>query len=204
MSQTLSRRISIFLSLDAETVYDYFNPHDPAPIYKRQLGHQFQDYILSSVESAKRYSVIRYKVICMNEADRRFADPLIKSIKRHFTARKLVCEDEFRKFKRRNFKILGISLGIVIICQALFPLLFTDRNLSFGLHNGLDVFSWVILWKPIDKLVFHWNPYLKEIHLLTRLTNAETIIIDKTYRAQKYPELSPQENEQEEQIIFPS
>ena len=185
MSKTLSRRISIFLSLDGETVYDYFNPHDPAPIYKRQLGHQFQDYILSSVESAKRYSVIRYKVICMNEADKRYADPLIKAITRHFSVKRLICIDEFNKFKRRNFRMLGISLAIVILCQALFAVLFNNQNISAGLHNGLDVFSWVILWKPIDKLIFHWNPFLKEMHLLDRLVNAETIIIDKTYKYEK-------------------
>ncbi|MEP6677150.1 MAG: hypothetical protein ABJA78_18460 [Ferruginibacter sp.] len=94
MSKTLSSRVSIFLSLDAETVYDYFNPHD-----QRQSGHQFQDYILSSVESAKRYSVIRYKVICMNEADKHFADLSIKSVKRHFSVKK---SSVFRISKNSN------------------------------------------------------------------------------------------------------
>ncbi len=40
----------------------------------------------------------------------------------------------------------------------------------------LDVFSWVILWKPIDKLIFAWNPYLKEISIYHRLVIAETIL----------------------------
>jgi hypothetical protein len=37
------------------------------------------------------------------------------------------------------------------------------------------VFSWVILWRPIDKLIFHWNPYLKEISLLHKMANATVI-----------------------------
>jgi hypothetical protein len=35
----------------------------------------------------------------------------------------------------------------------------------------------VILWQPIDKLIFQWNPYLKAISLMDRLAKAETVII---------------------------
>jgi len=41
----------------------------------------------------------------------------------------------------------------------------------------MDIFSWVILWRPIDTLIFNWNPYLKEICLLDKLENAEVIRI---------------------------
>jgi len=34
----------------------------------------------------------------------------------------------------------------------------------------------VMLWQPIDKLVFQWNPYLKEINTLNKLAKAEVII----------------------------
>jgi hypothetical protein len=120
----------------------------------------------------------------MNESDKRFAEPLIHAIRRHFRVKRSIKQDEFSRFKSKSFKILGISLSVVIILQALFPILFTDHNVNFALHNGLDVFSWVILWKPIDKLIFHWNPFLKDLHLLDRLINAELIVIDKTHKQQ--------------------
>jgi len=44
--------------------------------------------------------------------------------------------------------------------------------------NALDVFSWVILWKPIDRLIFYWNPFLKEICILDKMINAEAAIIE--------------------------
>ncbi len=179
MSKSLSRRISIFISLDESTVYGYFNLHDPAPLYKRQLGHEFQEYLSNSIEAAKRNSIIRYKVICREGVEKRFADSLIHAIKRHFLVKKALKETEFSRFKKKSFRMLGISLAVVVFCQALFPVLFTDHNLNFALRNGLDVFSWVILWKPIDKLIFHWNPFLKELHLLNKLVNAETIVIEK-------------------------
>jgi hypothetical protein len=36
----------------------------------------------------------------------------------------------------------------------------------------------VILWRPIDKLIFYWNPHLKDISLMDKLATAEVIIIE--------------------------
>jgi hypothetical protein len=32
------------------------------------------------------------------------------------------------------------------------------------------------LWKPIDRLIFYWTPYLKDISVMDRLEKAEVII----------------------------
>jgi hypothetical protein len=39
------------------------------------------------------------------------------------------------------------------------------------------VFSWVIFFHPLDELLFNWNPHLKRILLMNKLTTAESIII---------------------------
>jgi hypothetical protein len=44
--------------------------------------------------------------------------------------------------------------------------------------NAIDVFSWVILWKPIERLIFYWNPFLKEISLFNKMANAEVNVIE--------------------------
>jgi hypothetical protein len=180
MSKSLSKRVSVFLSIDRNTILNYFNVHDPAPIYKRQLAHDFEDYIMTSVAGAKRYSVIRYKLSYVHDSDQRFSEPLMHAIRRHFTVKKIVREAEFEKFKRRTYTLLGISLAVVMICQGLLPLLLVQQHrIHSTLSNSLDVFSWVILWRPIDKLIFHWNPHLKEIALLEKLSNAEVISVEK-------------------------
>ena len=67
VSSSLTEKITIFLSIDQSTIAEYFNPNDPAPIYKRQLSHQFQQYIMASIEAAKRHSVFYYKITCRNK-----------------------------------------------------------------------------------------------------------------------------------------
>lgn len=181
MNQLVSNQFSIFVRLDEQTVYDYFNHHDPAPLYKRQLGHEFEQYIYNSLLTSSRHAVIKYQVICLEYSDKRFIEPVTQAIRNHFNLKKNLKEEEFKKFKRRTFKLLLASLAIVLIFQALAPYIIEgmDHRMAGSIHNIIDVFSWVILWKPIDRLIFYWNPYRKDIHLLDRLANADVNVLEK-------------------------
>lgn len=179
MSEVLPKSVDIFLTVDPQTINGYFNAHDPAPIYKRQLSHALDIYINTCVEQAKRYTVIFYKLKCNSELDKQYAEPLMYAIRRHFRNKLEIREKEFRKFKRRTWGLLAVSLAIVMLCQGLVPLILNEeQHFHSGLSNSLDVFSWVILWRPIDKLIFYWNPHLKDICLLKKLATAEVILID--------------------------
>lgn len=88
---------------------------------------------------------------------------------------------EFKKFKKRNFRLLCLSMLAVMVSHGVLPLIFSeDLGISPTILNTLDVFSWVILWRPIDKLIFQWNSYLKEISLLHKMANATIIRVNST------------------------
>jgi hypothetical protein len=179
MSKLLSKKITIFLSVDQQTMQEYYNGHDPAPLYKRQLSHGFENYIFNSISAIKRYTLINFSVCYKEEEDKEYIDPLVYSIRRHFQEKKALKEAEFEKFKRRSYMLLFMSLAVVILFQGFVPyILNADHRIHSGLSNSLDVLCWVILWRPIDKLIFAWNPYLKDISILDRLAKAEVIIID--------------------------
>src|SRR5450755_1660763 len=180
MNNMLLKKITIFLTIDEKTIDTYLYPHDPSPLYKRQLNQDFESYITSSIVAIKRYSVLRFKLVCNRESDKQYIEPLIHAIRRHFSIQKSIKESEFVKFKKSSYKLLAFSLTIVMLCQ-FFMVTFIKSNeqLHSVFGNALDVFSWVILWKPIDKLIFFWNPFLKEISILDRLMNAEVIISEK-------------------------
>jgi hypothetical protein len=179
VSTSLTQKINIFLTVDQSTIGDHFNPNDPAPLYKRQLSHQFQQYITTSIEAAKRHSVFYYKINCKSENDKQYTEAFMYAIKRHFSAKKLIKIEQFEKFKRRSYMLLFTSLTVVMICHGLVPIILSeDEGFHSALRNGLDIFSWVILWQPIDKLVFQWNPHLKEILIMHKLANAEVIITE--------------------------
>ncbi len=167
------------MSLDKHVIDSYFNKHDPAPIYKRQLNHQFEQYIMASVASAKRYDAVFYKLKCVNDIDKQYAEPLMYAIRRHFTEKHTEKTREFNRFKKRNWTVLAVGFLVVLIYQGFLPMVLDEEHgLHSGLINSLDVFAWVLLWHPIDELIFHWNPHLKDISLLNKLATAESIIIE--------------------------
>jgi len=180
MSKSVTRKISIFLKIDDNSINAYFNPHDPARLDRRQLSHDFQDYLNASVAYAGRHTEIDFKVFCCESGTMRFmVDPLMRTIRRHFRIQKELKEIEFNKFKKKNYILLFISILIVMFCQGILPIIFgQDHRIHSMFSNAIDVFSWVILWKPIERLIFYWNPFLKEILLLEKLQNAEVIIVE--------------------------
>jgi hypothetical protein len=179
MSKPFAKSINVFLTSDKLIAISYFNKHDPAPIYMRQLSHQFELYIMESVKQAKRYSAIFYKLKCTGDNDKQYAEPLIYAIRRHFVAKKEDKQKEFIKFKRRNWTLLAISIVVVVMFQGLLPIILNvQHGINVGLINSLDIFAWVLLWHPIDELMFSWNVYLKEICLYNKLATAESILIE--------------------------
>ncbi|CAN5172039.1 hypothetical protein BH11BAC6_BH11BAC6_02650 [soil metagenome] len=179
MSKALNKKVDVFITVDLLTMSGYFNSHDPAPLYKRQIHQKFEEYIFNSVVSVKRYTVIFYKLNCPGAVDRQYVEPLMYAIRRHFNLKKAIKEQEFKKFKRRNYILLALSMAVVVVLQGLLPLVISeDLTIHSGLKNLLDIFSWVILWRPINELIFSWNPHLKDISLLKKLATAESLIIE--------------------------
>jgi hypothetical protein len=189
MSSPFTQTINIYLKVDLTTIEDYFNEHDPAPIYRRQLSHKLEQYLAMATSSVKRYSVVFFKFKCDTEIDRQYTEPLLYALRRHFAAKQKIRELEFARFKKRTWLLLVVSLAVVIFSQGFLMVLLDDNhNLQSGISNIIDVFSWVLLWQPIDKLLFHWNPHLKDISLLKKLATAEAIVLmnekTKTYEPQ--------------------
>ena len=180
MSKTASKSVNIFLALDKNIINGYFNPHDIAPIYKRQLGVKFEQYINQSVKSCKRHDPIFFKLSSNNKIDEQFADPLMYAIRRHFTERKELETKAFAKFKKRNYGTLAVSLVIVSGLNFLLPILMTkDTATQSGMAHFIDVFSFIIFYHPLTELLFNWNPYLKRINLFKKLIKAEAIIVNR-------------------------
>jgi hypothetical protein len=178
-SEPVAKKITVFITADSNSIFTYFNPHDPSPIYSRQLSQEFEKYLNNCIVKANRYSIINYKVVCLSKIDSLFTGPLMEAIRRHYTIKRALKEKEFKKFKRRSYYLLALGLAVVMTCQGLLPYIFSqEHRVHSALSNALDVFSWVVLWKPIERLIFYWNPFLKDICLLDKMINAEATVIE--------------------------
>lgn len=180
MNNLLFKNINIFLKVNEQTINDYFNANDPAPIYKRQLSQEFEEYIMNYSVTIKNYSVVTYKLNCVEDSDKEFAEPLIHAIRRHFSLKKAIKEAEFKTFKRKNWFLLASGLFILMAFQGLMSLFMSEEDHLLSIFvNAVDVFIWVILWKPLETLLFSWKPFQQEISVMDKLTNAATAITIK-------------------------
>jgi isoprenylcysteine carboxyl methyltransferase (ICMT) family protein YpbQ len=106
-------------------------------------------------------------------------DPLMRTIKRHYNTKQQLTEGKFQRFKKKNYMLLLINFVIVMVLQGLMPLIIgQEYRIHSTLSNALDIFSWVILWKPIERLIFYWNPFLKDMLLYKKMAIADVIMID--------------------------
>lgn len=173
MKNILPEKIDIFLVVNPEAIEEHFNKNDPSPYYKRQLSHEFEEYINRTKAPARRLTVIEYKITCKTESDKQYTEPLIYAIKRHFAAVMLAKQGEFERFKRRNYIVLFAGLAIILLSHIFIPMILKDEGgIESAILTGIDIFSWVMMWQPIDNLLFHWNHHLKEISTVKKLTEA--------------------------------
>jgi hypothetical protein len=101
------------------------------------------------------------------------------AIRTHYEAKKSRRIKEFKRFKVRSWVLLAISLIIVAVIQVFMPMVLDHENKMHAMFpSSMDIFSWVLLWRPIDVLLFYWNPHLKDICLLNKLATSEAIVID--------------------------
>ncbi|HVG14468.1 MAG TPA: hypothetical protein VM935_05890 [Chitinophagaceae bacterium] len=177
MSRAQPKKIDVYLTVNRSTIDDYFNPHDPAPIYKRQLRNDLIAYMSESVSTYSRNTSIRYKV-SSNKEDKDLIEPFMHAVRRHYSLKEQLTKIEFHKFKKKSFKLLFMSLSVATICHGLLPLLFGESELGSTILHSVDVLCWVILYEPIHRLIFGWNPFLKEISLYHKLANSEILIME--------------------------
>ncbi|MBC8051429.1 MAG: hypothetical protein H7Y13_00010 [Sphingobacteriaceae bacterium] len=178
MGKTASKTVNIFLALDKNVLNGYFNPHDIAPIYKRQLSVKFQNYVKQCIKSCRRHDAVIFKLNSKDKIDEQFAEPLMYAIRKHYTEKKQLEIKAFAKFKQRNYGTLAISLVIVSGLNFLLPVLMDKHTASkSGMAHFIDVFSFIIFYHPLTEILFNWNPHLKRINLLNKIIKAESIVV---------------------------
>lgn len=81
--------------------------------------------------------------------------------------------------KRRRQRRIGqlalmLGTGLIIALLALAQLVTTviAGPVGVALHEGLVISSWVVLWRPVEILIYDWIPVRRERRVLRRLLDA--------------------------------
>lgn len=56
-SELAAKRIIVVTTASSNSIFAYFNLHDPSPVYSRPLSPEFEKYLNNFIAGANRHSV---------------------------------------------------------------------------------------------------------------------------------------------------
>jgi hypothetical protein len=159
------------IDIKLQTVEQIFDNRDPAPFRERDLDPDLADLLLDAGEDLvgeDTYKVIFWldKPCPAGEIESAFRAHFEYTIERLRRARR----------RRRRTGLVSLAIGVVLVIALVAFAQFITANLrgalGAGLHEGLLVSCWVVMWKPIETLVYDWIPFRHERKVARKLLAA--------------------------------
>lgn len=151
-----------------------FDSRDPAPFRARDLDSNLDEYLRDASEDLAAHP--GFRVVFW------FREPcppgeLEQAFRAHF-------EDALERIRRQRRRhrragqvslLLGILLIIAMLslAQLLLTLALALGSLGAALREGLVILMWVVLWRPVEVLIYDWIPVRHERKIVSRLLEAK-------------------------------
>ncbi len=153
------------------SIEQLFDNRDPAPFRERDLDPDLVDYLADAGEDL--FGEAKLKIVFW--LDRPCQHGEIKdAVKAHFE----YTIDRIQRSRKRRRRIgqvsfvLAVMIVIVFIGLSQFVGNAVGGTLGAGLKEGLVISSWVVMWQPIQTLIYDWIPQRHERRVAERLCAA--------------------------------
>lgn len=154
-----------------QTVEQIFDNRDPAPFRERDLDPDLADYLLDAGEDLFNEDKVRVVFWVAKPC------PPVE-IEDAFRAHFEYTIDRIRRLRRRGRRAGQVSLliGVVLVVALLALGQAVGRavggTVGEGLKEGFTISCWVVLWRPIEILVYDWIPQRHERRVAEKLLAA--------------------------------
>lgn len=153
------------------TVQHLFDNRDPAPFRERDLDPDLSEYLVDSGEDL--FGRERFRVVFWLDKPCRPGE-LEQAFRAHF-------EDMIARIRRTRRQhrrtgqvalLLAIILVVALLSLAQFIASILPGSLGTGLKEGLVISSWVVMWRPIETILYDWIPTRHQRRVASRLLEA--------------------------------
>lgn len=158
------------IDVRVSSVGQLFDNRDPAPFRERDLDPDLVNYLVDAAEDLSRHGPFKIVLWC--------ADPKVEGIEPAFRAH---FDYELDRIWRERRRRRGVGLVTLVIGVLLLAILQVSAQLlarivegttAAAIREGLVIFSWVVLWRPVDTFVYDWIPARRREAIMTRLHDA--------------------------------
>lgn len=153
-----------------------FDARDPAPFRERDLDENFVEYILASVKEFALSVPLKIVIYIEESESKNLGKELISEAIRSYFIYKIDLQTaELKNFIKRAQFFLVIGFIVLGLCIALAQSLSVPppAGLIGILREGVVIFGWVSIWKPIELILFDWYPHWETIRFYKKLIVTE-------------------------------
>jgi hypothetical protein len=154
------------------TIDRLFDNRDPAPFRERDLDPDLVEYLLGAAEDlssrAPSFRIVFWleKQCTPHEVEAAFRAHFDYEIERLDRARR----------RQRRTGLVALLLGLIAISVLLAVAQLVGNELQgtigVGLREGLVISCWVLMWRPVDVLLYEWIPWRRDRKVRARLLAA--------------------------------
>lgn len=160
------------IEVRVRTARQLFDARDPSPFRERDLDDDLVEYIVSSALEIGRSKSLKIVFHIEESEPKDLTTEVIRDSVRSFILYHIELQRaSLRRFVRRSQLFLLIGALILATCLFVAQSIHKDETsyLLSVLREGLVIFGWVSLWKPIELVLFDWYPLYEKLQLHRRL-----------------------------------
>ena len=150
-----------------------------SPYRKRSLKTDAEKYIVEEAEALPRKREIIMK-INLALSDVKYRDDVAPAIQRHFCYRREQSQKKFKRVFHYGWRMLLIALGLLAVIFSLTEIavrFMPDNRIVQFIRESFIILGWVVLWRPMDLLLYDWYPIKQNINLFDRLEHSKVQVI---------------------------
>ncbi len=161
------------------TAHQLFDGRDPAPFRERDLDEDAVEYILGAIQELPPRAPIRIVFWIAAEPSPQIPTETVIEAFRAFFGYEI---DRFRRRLREHVRQGQITLAVGLTAMTVFLLLgemalwLPAGTFRDVLREGLVITGWVVMWRPIEVLLYDWRPLVRQRRLCERVIEAEIVV----------------------------
>jgi len=160
------------IDIRLNAIEQLFDNRDPAPFRERDLDPDLVEYLVAAAEdllNLGKFKVVFWIAQACPPAE------VQTGYRAHFEYELERLDRRSRRQRRTGQVALALGLVLLVALLSLSELLApSESRVIRALREGLAILSWVVMWRPVEALIYDWLPIRREKKIMQRLHDAPT------------------------------
>lgn len=176
----------VMINLKLNTLENLFIVPDYNPFDSQSRFQSGVDEIMTKVRHRSLKEPLKIRITLLRSpVDTEIEQDTKNALNRYCSFKIRECEQTIDKLQDQGKRDLvwALSLSVILILGAFFTsqLQFLPDYVRYFLETGLGIIAWVVLWPPLDSILYEWRPCRRSQRIYKYIQSA-TLDLDSAYK----------------------